>query len=332
MGRDRGGNALTVSSKKQWRERGGHGGDLEKLCSALEAERCLNRQAERRFSLELRRLREEAEQEQQRALRELSSRHERQKALELRRLQWALEKEWATEVRLEKEREAAIRQARELLRRLSEVANNTIGKCGRCSRRETLDREPGCAGNGASYRKLERLLERLHEQLEDGGGEQAVVLQRLRQELDLEKGFYLCHQLEAHRQPGTGKGSEQNQSFSGDARVRSNSCVDRTGRTDLGKSPKGSLARTKSKSPFPPPADKRTSREPGTSTSGREPVAAAHRSSPLEGDTCPDISPSGTTSPPCGDRDLQAASPGSEKSSASKSSDGGNMVVSMTVS
>ncbi|XP_034149432.1 peripheral-type benzodiazepine receptor-associated protein 1 isoform X8 [Esox lucius] len=326
MGRDRGGNALILSSKRQWREPGGHGGDLEKLRSALEAEKSLNRQAQQRFSLELRRLRKEAEWEQQRALRELTAKHERQKAQELLRLQEALGRERAAEVRcLLRYKGQELRPVGAGLgrvRRLSKEASYAVGKCGGGSRRGTSDTEPGCVGSEASYRKLEQLLGRLQEQLEDGGGEEAVVLERLRQELDLEKGLYLCHMLEAHGRPGTGK--ERNQSSSRDPRPRSNSCVHRTSRTNSGNSPKEpqgggppALGRSlslslSSKSPSSPPPNKRTRREQGSSASGRDLGAAARCPSPLAGDTCRDGSSSQTTSTPSEGLDHQAQSLGSE--------------------
>uniref|UniRef100_A0A4W5PS00 Uncharacterized protein n=1 Tax=Hucho hucho TaxID=62062 RepID=A0A4W5PS00_9TELE len=358
MGKDRGGNAMVLSSKRPCHGWGDHGRDLEKLRSALEAEKSRNHQTHKRFSLELRQLREEAEREQQRALRELTARHERQKALELQRLQEVLRREQAAEVRhllrykgqelkavgTGLEREAAIRQARELQRRLAEAANTTITKSGWKSKGKNIDREPGCVCSEASYCKLEQLLVRLHEQVTDGDGEQALFLQRLRQELDLEKDLYLCHLLEVHghgRRLGTREVKERNPSSSRapKTRHRSKSCVHLLSSTTQDQedhshcSGPPPLARSRSlsqssKSPSSPPPKKRTRREHMNVASGRNLRAAAGCSSPLAGDTCRSTSPPQTTSSPHAGWDLQSKSPGSDKSSPSKYSDKNNMEVS----
>ncbi|XP_029546180.1 peripheral-type benzodiazepine receptor-associated protein 1 isoform X1 [Salmo trutta] len=351
MGKDRGGNAMVLSSKRPCHGWGDHGRDLEKLRSALEAEKCRNHQTHQRFSLELRRLREEAEREHQQALWELTARHERQKALELQRLQEVLRREQAAEVRhllrykgqelkavgTGLEREAAIRQARELQRRLTEEANTTITKSVWKSRGENIDREPGCVCSGASYRKLEQLLVKL--QVTDRDGEQAVFLQHLRQELDLEKD--LCHLLEVHghgRRLRTREVKERNQSSSRalKTRHRSKSCVHLLSSTTQDqedhshRSGPPPLARSRSlsqssKSPSSPPPKKRTRSEHMNVASGRNLSAAARCSSPLAGDTCRSTRPPLTTSSPHAGWDLQSKSPGSDKSSPSKYSDKDNM-------
>ncbi|XP_031682870.1 peripheral-type benzodiazepine receptor-associated protein 1 isoform X10 [Oncorhynchus kisutch] len=348
MGKDRGGNAMVLSSKRPCHGWGDHGRDLEKLRSTLEAEKCRNHQAHQRFSLELRRLREEAEREQQRALRELTARHERQKALELQRLQEVLRREQAAEVRhllrykgqelkavgTGLEREAATRQARELQHRLAEEANTTITKSGWKSRGENVDREPGCVCSGASCRKLEQLLVRL--QVTDRDGKQAVFLQRLRQELDLEKD--LCHLLKVDghgRRLGTREVKERNQSSSRalKTRHRSKSCVHLSSSTTQDQEdyshrsgpPPLARSRSLSKSPSSPPPKKRTKREHMNVASGRNLSAAARLSSPLAGDTCRRTSSPQTTSSPHAGWDLQSKSPGSDKSSPSKYSDKDNM-------
>ncbi|TTG47519.1 Peripheral-type benzodiazepine receptor-associated protein 1 [Bagarius yarrelli] len=52
-----------------------------------------------------------------------------------------------------------------------------------------------CKGNGATYRKLEGLLKRLHGEADK---EQAELLQRLWEEVELEKSYFLCHLLNVH--------------------------------------------------------------------------------------------------------------------------------------
>lgn len=209
MGKDSSNGFILSSKKAACRYRGEQGREIEKLRTALEAEKSKNRQAQRKLAVELRRLREASERERQKAERELTSRHEQEKALELLRLREALQKEREAEVRrilrrkgeelravgsgLERERESARRQAQELQRRL---ARELIGKS---SFYETAGRKecgsPGCLGNAATYRRLERLLQQLRR---DADGEQATLVRRLGEELELEKSFFLRHLLEAH--------------------------------------------------------------------------------------------------------------------------------------
>lgn len=56
----------------------------------------------------------------------------------------------------------------------------------------------GCKGSGAAYRKLEELLKTLHGEADK---EQARLLQRLVEEVELEKSYFLCHLLEVHGLP-----------------------------------------------------------------------------------------------------------------------------------
>ncbi|KAL0194222.1 hypothetical protein M9458_012518, partial [Cirrhinus mrigala] len=169
--------------------------DIERLRAVLEVERSRNQQAHRRFSLELRRQREEAREERERALRELTFRHEQQKTLELLRQQEALGRERAAEVRrllrwrsqeLKRTENLTLRQTQEVHRQLAdEITGRSAFK----------DLKLGCKGNGVAYRKLEELVKTL---LAQADGRQVTVLQRLQQEVELEKSYFLCHLLEAH--------------------------------------------------------------------------------------------------------------------------------------
>ncbi|XP_067262706.1 RIMS-binding protein 2 isoform X4 [Chanodichthys erythropterus] len=200
--------------------------DVERLRATLEVERSRNQQAHRRFSLELRRQREEAREERERALRELTYRHEQQKTLELLRQREALSRERSAEVRRllrwrsregKRAENSNLRQTQEVKRQLAdEIAG--IAKTG------VQGLKPGCKGNGAVYRKLEELLKTL---LAQADGQQVALLQRLQQEVDLEKSYFLCHLLEAHSRPSQegkedrkGKGCVVKPS-----RPRSKSCV-----------------------------------------------------------------------------------------------------------
>ncbi|XP_016401773.1 RIMS-binding protein 3A-like [Sinocyclocheilus rhinocerous] len=210
-------NPPTLSSKKRssskrdsvsdpWR-------DVERLRAALKVERSRNQQAHRRFSLELRRQREEAREERERALRELTYRHEQQKTLELLRQREALGRERAAEVRrllswrsqeLKRSENLTLRQTQEVHRQLAdEIAGRSAFQ----------GLKLGCKGNGAAYRKLQELLKTLHAQAD---GQQVAVLQLLQQEVELEKSYFLCHLLEAHS--GTSRVVKR-------SRQRSKSCV-----------------------------------------------------------------------------------------------------------
>lgn len=175
--------------------------EVERLRTTLEVERTRNQQAQGRHSLELRRQQDKAKGEQERALRELTFRHEQQKALELLRQREALGRERAVEIRHLLGRQgqdrqcldcATFRQAGNLQRRLADEISG-IGTP--MSHAKAGKDRPGCKGNGAIYRKLEELLKTLHGVAE---GDQSVLLQRLLQEVELERSYFLCHLLEAH--------------------------------------------------------------------------------------------------------------------------------------
>ncbi|KAG7516748.1 peripheral-type benzodiazepine receptor-associated 1 isoform X1 [Solea senegalensis] len=72
-------NPLTISSKKPCQSQTGHGRELERLRADLEAEKSQTQQAHRLLCVELRCLREEAEREQRRVVRELSAKRGYQK-------------------------------------------------------------------------------------------------------------------------------------------------------------------------------------------------------------------------------------------------------------
>ncbi|XP_058483275.1 peripheral-type benzodiazepine receptor-associated protein 1 isoform X3 [Solea solea] len=72
-------NPLTISSKKPCQSQTGHGRELERLRADLEAEKSQTQRAHRLLCVELRCLREEAEREQRRVVRELSAKRGYQK-------------------------------------------------------------------------------------------------------------------------------------------------------------------------------------------------------------------------------------------------------------
>ncbi|XP_071317042.1 RIMS-binding protein 2 isoform X2 [Trachinotus anak] len=154
-------NPLELSSKKLCQSQTGYGRELERLRADLEAERNRTQWAHKLLCVELRRLREEAEREQQRAVRELTARRGYQK-----------DRPW---------------------RLLAKEVN--IKDAGRCSKVESTGKEAFCLCSGETYTKLEQLLLTLYEEI---NGEQAVYKLHHRQEFELEKAIFLCHLLEAH--------------------------------------------------------------------------------------------------------------------------------------
>ncbi|XP_073717044.1 peripheral-type benzodiazepine receptor-associated protein 1 isoform X9 [Misgurnus anguillicaudatus] len=188
--------------------------DVERLRAALSVERSRNQQTRRRFSLELRRQREEARQERERALKELTYRLEQQKALELLRQQERLGRERAGEVR------RLLRwRGQEKQKRTQELQREIAGICS--SRVEGGRRVFGCKGNEAAYRKLEDLLKTLFTQTD---GREVALLRRLQQEVDVEKRLFLCHLLEAHNSREDKEGQTRSV-LKPTPRPRSKSCV-----------------------------------------------------------------------------------------------------------
>lgn len=156
-------NPLALSSKKPCQGQTGYGRELERLRADLDAEKTRTQQACGHLCVELRHLREEAEREQQRAVRELTTRRGCQKDRHSDR-HWRL-------------------PAKEL----------NIKDSGRCSEVESTGKE--VFSFGETYTKLEQLLLTLYEKI---NGEQAVYKLHHREELELEKAIFLCHLLEAH--------------------------------------------------------------------------------------------------------------------------------------
>ncbi|XP_078028516.1 peripheral-type benzodiazepine receptor-associated protein 1 isoform X13 [Epinephelus lanceolatus] len=156
-------NRLALSSKKPCQGQTDYGQELQRLRADWEAEKRRTQRARGHLSVELRHLREEAEREQQRAVREQAARRECQKDRHSDRYRCLLAKEVKTE------------------------------DSGRKS--ESREKETSCLCSGETYTKLEQLLLTLYEKID---GEQAVYKLHHRQELDLEKAFFLCHLLEAH--------------------------------------------------------------------------------------------------------------------------------------
>ncbi|XP_038564376.1 RIMS-binding protein 2 isoform X6 [Micropterus salmoides] len=156
-------NPPALSSTKPCQGQTHYGRELKRLHADLEAEKHRTQRASRHLSVELRHLREEAERELQRAVRELTARRGCQKD----------------------------RLYNRHCRLLANEVN--IKDSGRCAEVESTGREAFCFGE--TYTKLEQLLLTLNENI---NGEQAVYKLHHREELELEKAIFLCHLLEAY--------------------------------------------------------------------------------------------------------------------------------------
>ncbi|XP_074466201.1 peripheral-type benzodiazepine receptor-associated protein 1 isoform X2 [Sebastes fasciatus] len=160
--REDGDNPLALSSKNPCRGQTDCGQELERLRADWDAEKKQTQRAHGHLSVELRHLREEAEREQQKAVRELAARRGCQK--DTNRYQRLLAKEGNI-------------------------------KHGGHTEVESKEKKAFCLCSGETYTKLEQLLLTLYEKI---NGKQAVYKLHHRQELELEKAIFLCHLLEAH--------------------------------------------------------------------------------------------------------------------------------------
>ncbi|CAI5644252.1 unnamed protein product [Oreochromis niloticus] len=158
-------NPVALSSMKPCQDLLGCGQDLESLRADWEVAKSRTRQAHEALSAELRWLREQAEREQQRAVRELTARRGDQKDRNYNRHRYLLAKEVDTE---SSKRHSSI------------VSTRKKAFCF-CSRQ--------------TYTKLEHLLLTLYTKI---NSEQAAYKLHHRQEFELEKAIFLCHLLEAH--------------------------------------------------------------------------------------------------------------------------------------
>ncbi|XP_060911853.1 RIMS-binding protein 2-like isoform X7 [Labrus mixtus] len=156
-------NPLALSSKKPCQGQTDFGRELERLRAELELEKIRTQQAHGLFCVELRHLREEAEKEQQRVVRDLTVRRGCQTYGHSNRL-WSL-------------------LAKEL--NVQDTGQYT----------ESTGKEAFCLYGGETYSKLEQLLLLLCEKINN---EQAGRKLHHRQEFELQKAIFLCHLLEAH--------------------------------------------------------------------------------------------------------------------------------------
>lgn len=155
-------NPLALSPTKPSQGQTDSGRELKTLRADLESEKNRTQQAFEHLYVELWHLREEAEKEQLRAVRELTARRGCQKERCSHR-RWHL---------------------------ASKEVNIKDGR-GYSDRKESF-----YLCSGETYEKLEQLLLTLYEKI---SGEQSVYKLPHRQDLELEKVIFLCHLLKAHR-------------------------------------------------------------------------------------------------------------------------------------
>ncbi|XP_077173908.1 RIMS-binding protein 3C-like [Paroedura picta] len=181
-----------------------HRREREALRAELEAERMRSKEARRRFAVEVRELREAAEQDRQLLADQLRSKWEQNRAREILQLKEETKKLREAEIRhllrwkeaelreaqelLQRERDAAMRQARDLQRQLAKELV-IHGSSNRGTR-------GGGSGGGLStecHAKLEEVLSKLRWEVD---GEQASRIRHLEAELELERRLFLKYILE----------------------------------------------------------------------------------------------------------------------------------------
>lgn len=135
--------------------------------------------------------------------------HEKKKAL---KLPWT----WLEQQDLD---HAALKQAGELRQRLAdEIAGIVRPSATTKAGKKWSGSDSGCKGNGATYHKLEELLKTLQGEADK---EHAGLLQRLREEVALEKSYFLCHLLEVHGHPSLAVEKKKDKVAKGTAKWRS---------------------------------------------------------------------------------------------------------------
>ncbi|XP_047462963.1 peripheral-type benzodiazepine receptor-associated protein 1 isoform X4 [Mugil cephalus] len=158
-------NPLALSSKTPRQVRTDYRRELERLRADLEAAKARSQRSHGQLGVELRRLREEAEKEQQRTVRELKARGRCQRDRKFNSCAHILAKEVS------------------------------IKHSGQHGKDVSVGRNAFCDSSEQTYSKLEQLLLTLYEKI---NGEQAAYKLHHRQDFELEKAVLLCHLLETH--------------------------------------------------------------------------------------------------------------------------------------
>lgn len=176
-----GDNPLALSSKKPCQIHTDYGRELERLRADLEAEKNQTQWACRNLCVDIRRLREKAEREQQRTVTELTTRSGCQNKKRHSNRCWRV-------------------LAKEVY----------VKDTGRCSKVKSTGKDTFCLCSRETHTKLEQLLLTLYEKI---NGEQAVYKLNHRQEFELEKAIFLCHLVEAYGRLLQGRQRAEHRSY-----------------------------------------------------------------------------------------------------------------------
>ncbi|XP_077336804.1 peripheral-type benzodiazepine receptor-associated protein 1 isoform X3 [Lithobates pipiens] len=180
--------------------------DLELLKRELQHEKLKGQEARKRYNSELRQCKETCEKEKNKLVDDLTSRWEQQKTRELQQLKDSTFKERELEIKqlmrwkeeelrevqmfLQKERDSAIKQARELQKQLLDELLNK-GNIGKGS--SNKKNEPNSPLSSECHCKVQDVLSKLRW---DYDGEQAARIRYLKVELDLERSLFIKYILD----------------------------------------------------------------------------------------------------------------------------------------
>ncbi|XP_041437707.1 peripheral-type benzodiazepine receptor-associated protein 1 isoform X3 [Xenopus laevis] len=182
--------------------------ELERLKRELENEKLKTQDVHKKCSMELRRYKEASEREKNKLANDLKSKWEQQNARELQQLKDSILRDRELEIKqllrskeeqlkemhalLQKERDVAVRQARELQKQLAEELLNKgySRKASNTKKKEVNSESVECRC------KLQDVLSKLRWEYD---GEQAASIRHLKMELQLERHFFLKYILENSR-------------------------------------------------------------------------------------------------------------------------------------
>ncbi|KAJ1184875.1 hypothetical protein NDU88_001672 [Pleurodeles waltl] len=183
--------------------------EVDQLKLELENEKLKTQEFRRKFAVEVKGIKEAAEKEKRKLVDDLRSKWELQKTRESQHLKDLIVREREVEIRqllrwkdaelrelqsfLEKERNAAVRQARDLQKQLAEELLNR----GYSSKSGSVRRlSEGDSGASECQCKLQDVLSKLRWEID---GEQAARIRHLKVELDVERNLFLKYILEGSK-------------------------------------------------------------------------------------------------------------------------------------
>ncbi|XP_078535607.1 peripheral-type benzodiazepine receptor-associated protein 1 isoform X2 [Lissotriton helveticus] len=183
--------------------------EVDQLKLELENEKLKTQEFRRKFAVEVKGIKEAAEKEKRKLVDDLRSKWELQKTRESQQLKDLIVREREVEIRqllrwkdaelrelqsfLEKERNAAVRQARDLQKQLAEELLNRGYSSKSGNVRRLSEGDPGAA---ECQCKLQDVLSKLRWEVD---GEQAARIRHLKVELDVERNLFLKYILEGSK-------------------------------------------------------------------------------------------------------------------------------------